>query len=333
MRSRRVLFFVLKVLLSAGLLYVLLRGGQLGRVVAETRGRFHLLPFVVGLLAFAVSNILGGCQWNLLLRAQGIHIGFKRAIILYYVGLFFSNFLPANIGGDVMKVVDVYRSSGKGGGAVAATLIDRATGLAMLALMACVAAVPTYSVLGGEPFLLLIPLFFLFFLGGALMILSRRAAAWSLRMIGRLPVRWFRVKAESIVAAIFQYRATRRTLLAALLIALPVQTLRILVHYFAARSIGIDAPAVYFFLFIPIVAVFIALPISINGIGVRETLGVFLYAMIGIQQELAFSISFLAYIIGVLVSLAGGFFFVARSGVVRAGAPPTVPLKADGESR
>ncbi|MBN1826784.1 MAG: flippase-like domain-containing protein [Candidatus Eisenbacteria bacterium] len=331
-RAKRSLFFLAKTVLSVGLLYWLLSGGMLGRVIAETRDRFHPIPFAIGLLSFAVSNILGGCQWNLLLRAQGIRIGWRKAISLYYVGLFFSNFLPANIGGDVIKVVDVYRSTGRGGGAVAATMVDRAAGLAVLTILAAVAVVPTLSVLGREPFLILVPVLLVLFLGAGLMMLSRRVSRLTLRAAGHIPFLWVRKKTESVLTALFLYRDQRGALFRALAIALPVQTLRIGVHYLAARSIGIEAPAVYFFLFIPLIAVFIALPISINGLGVRESLGVYLYARIGIPQELAFSISFLAYLIGVVVSLLGGGIFLLRSGVPKkAGSVPV--LQRDDRSR
>lgn len=313
-RPRSILLNVGKGLISLLLLWWLLRGEMLGRVVEVTTHRFHLTPFLLGLGAFALSNLLGGLQWNILLRAQGIHIPLRRAISLYFVGLFFSNFLPANLGGDVVKVVDLYRSTGKGGGAVAATLMDRAAGLGVLSLMACLAGAFSWSLFGGEPFLLFLPLFFLFFAGGGLLVLSNRMVQLMQRLVTLFPIRVVREKVNSLLSALFTYRHNKRALLLALLIAIPVQTLRIGVHYLAARSIGVEASPLYFFLFIPIIAVFIALPLSINGLGIREGLGVYFYGLIGINKELAFSISFLAYIIGVVVSLAGGILFVIRPG-------------------
>lgn len=332
-KARKILLILVKITISAGLLYWLLRGGMLERVLEETRSNFNPVYFFLGLAAFALSNVLGGCQWNVLLRAQGIRIPWGRAISLYYVGLFFSNFLPANIGGDVVKVVDVYRSTGNGGGAVAATVIDRAIGLALLTILATLSGFFTFQTLGNVPFLLVVPALFLVFLAATLMILSRRVARLVLRLIGMVPFQWVRLKAESVMQAVFQYRGERRALGIALLIALPVQTLRIGVHLLAARAIGVDASAIYFFLFIPIIAVFIALPISINGLGIRESLGVFLYATIGIPQELAFTISFFAYAIGVVVSLCGGGIFILRSGLPKRRMESTPHLKESGESR
>lgn len=312
-RWRRPLFFAGKALLSVFLIWLLLRGGTWERVVELARNRFYVGPCIVALVAFAVSNVLGGVQWNILLRAQGISIGLPRAISLYFVGLFFSNFLPANIGGDVVKIVDVYRSTGRGGSVVAATMMDRAIGLATLAAMSCAAGGFLLPEIGLRPVLLLLPLFFLFFVGLCLMFLSRRASALLLKIAARLPFESVRKKAESILAAVLQYRARRRALVEALLVSIPVQALRILVHYWAALALGVSAPAVAFFLFIPMVAVLIALPISINGIGVREWFSVLFFAMVGMDREKAFSISFLAFLIGVAVSLIGGILFVARS--------------------
>lgn len=332
-RGKKTLLFVAKIVMSGGLLYLLLRGGNFGRAIDLMRERFHLFPFVVGLVAFALSNVLGGIQWNILLRAQSVRIGVGRAISLYFVGLFFSNFLPANIGGDVVKAVNVYRRTGRGGGVVAATLMDRAIGLAMLAFLACVAGPLALPVIGMQPILILLPLFFLFFVVCGLMIMSRRVGSLLLRMTARIPFRFVREKGETVLRAILEYRDRRREIFTAFLVAFPVQSLRILVHFFAAKAIGIDASALYFFLFIPIIAVFIALPISINGIGIREGFGVLLYATIGIGQGEAISISFLAYMIGVAVSLAGGVFFITGSLQLRNEIPSSASLREETESR
>ncbi|MBM3320114.1 MAG: flippase-like domain-containing protein [Candidatus Eisenbacteria bacterium] len=330
--ARRALLFLAKAVFSFLLLYLLLRGGTWERVVALARENFLAGPLVVALVAFAISNVLGGLQWHILLRGQGIRIGFSRAVNLYFVGLFFSNFLPANIGGDVVKIVDVYRSTGRGGGAVAATMMDRAIGLATLAAMSCAAGAAVLPALGPRPVLLLVPLFFLFFVGLCLMFLSRRVGALLLKLVRLLPAASVRTKGESILAAVIQYREKRRALIDALAVSIPVQALRILVHYWAALSLGIHVPPVYFFLFIPMIAVLIALPISINGIGVREGFTVLFFAMAGIDREQAFSISFLAFLVGVAVSLAGGVLYLVRTFQKGPRGGRGAGLRGDGES-
>ena len=53
-------------------------------------------------------------------------------------------------------------------------------------------------------------------------------------------------------------------------------------------------------------------PITINGLGIREGLGILLLAQAGINRADAFTIEFLTYLVSVSVSLLGLVFFIAR---------------------
>jgi hypothetical protein len=55
-------------------------------------------------------------------------------------------------------------------------------------------------------------------------------------------------------------------------------------------------------------------PITINGLGIREGLGILLFAEAGILAADAFVIEFGTYLISVAVSLLGFAFFLARRG-------------------
>ncbi|HEU5311746.1 MAG TPA: lysylphosphatidylglycerol synthase transmembrane domain-containing protein, partial [Candidatus Eisenbacteria bacterium] len=55
-----------------------------------------LLLLSAGLLFF--SNLVGSWLWARLLRAMGVQIPYRKAASYYFVGLFFNNFLPSNIG-------------------------------------------------------------------------------------------------------------------------------------------------------------------------------------------------------------------------------------------
>jgi hypothetical protein len=52
-------------------------------------------------------------------------------------------------------------------------------------------------------------------------------------------------------------------------------------------------------------------PITINGLGIREGLGILLFAEAGIVRTDAFVMEFATYIISVVVSLLGFVFFIA----------------------
>ena len=92
-------------------------------------------------LVFALSTLLGGWQWTLILRRAELGVRPARLQAIYWVGLFFNNFLPGNVGGDLVKVSDVAVNTGQVARAVAGTLLDRMLGLSALVCVAIGAAV------------------------------------------------------------------------------------------------------------------------------------------------------------------------------------------------
>jgi uncharacterized protein (TIRG00374 family) len=301
----------LRVAVSGLLFALILWKIDLGTVAGQF-GRLRWSHVVWATALFAYSNVLGAVQWDLLLKAQGIRLSFRRVVSLYFVGLYFSNFLPANLGGDVVRVYDVHRSGGHTGGAVAATFFDRLFGLVALALLALAAAlclpralehrVVAWSGVGLAAILACV-------LG---VVFSRRLARRLERVLRPLGFRGLGEKLRAVYDSAYAYRSRTGLLWGVTGIALVVQVMRVLVHYEVARALGIAVPMPYFFLFIPLIAILIALPVSINGIGVREGAGILLFGHVGVARAEAFSMGFLAYLVGVAVSLVGGVLFAVR---------------------
>ena len=67
-----------------------------------------------------------------------------------------------------------------------------------------------------------------------------------------------------------------------------------------------------FFVFVPLLGLAMVPPITVNGLGVREGLGILLFAQAGIGRTDAFAIEFLTYLVSVLISLIGVFYFIGR---------------------
>jgi hypothetical protein len=88
-----------------------------------------------------------------------------------------------------------------------------------------------------------------------------------------------------------------------------IQGLRIATHIFSAAAFGIltQGNFVYFFIFIPVIALLMIVPLPF---GIRETFGGHLFALTGIQQQSAFLMQFMATFLGVVGSLWGGVEFL-----------------------
>jgi uncharacterized protein (TIRG00374 family) len=309
--GRAWLVFAAKIVFSVALLaFVISRIplDQLAETLAQARPEWLAAAF----LMLLVSNILGAWQWNRLMRAVAIEIPFWKVLAYYHVGLFFNNFLPANVGGDIARVMDAARYGSGKTHALSTVLLDRLIGTVALAGLAVVTTVPAidrfhlgavYLALVGF-FVLSVSVLWLVFRPG---LLPRLEGLLSRVGLGRL-----RGALDDLAARLQVFRGQRRLLLALLALAVVVQVMRVGVHVCVARALGLSVAIPYFFLFVPLLAVIVSLPISLNGIGVREGAGVVLFGLVGVDRAPAFSLQFTTYLVAVAVSLLGGLVFLVR---------------------
>lgn len=314
MSSKRALLQVLKVVVSLGLILFLLSRispERLTSVIAETRP----LDLAVALVVFFISGLLGSFQWHLLLKAGGIVLPFPRTFRLYFVGLFFNNFLPANVGGDAMKIYDVSRIGNDPHRVFAITLLDRIIGITGLCLLAIAASISLY----GRGNIQSLNVYMLIFAGCITPVialaLNRRLSGMVKRLFGMISWWGLGERFQAVFEHLGSFRRLRFLLVRLTLLAVGVQFMRVLTHVAVGRSLGIPlSPETVqsFFVFIPLLGLLMALPISINGLGVREGMGVVLFTQIGLLAERALLVEFMTYVIMVVVSLVGGIFFLQR---------------------
>lgn len=302
---------LLRLVVSAGLIAILFWKLDAAVVLRQWRD-IRPGPFGLAVLLLAASNLVGSLQWHNLLRAQDLRPRTVNVIGSYHVGLFFSNFLPGHYGGDALRVFDMYRETGEAYRALAATFVDRLLGLVSLCLLA-LAVAPTF-LRHGETMELAALGVACAALAAVVLVFSSRRVARPLAMFLRPFSAGLVERVRSGYDAVHLYRRRPRALGCALCLSLLVQCLRVLVHYETALAVNVHTSVTNFFLLVPIIAILIAVPISLNGIGVREGAGVLFFRHVGVETEAAFALLFLAYIAGVLVSLPGGLIFALRRG-------------------
>lgn len=303
---------VLRLLVSLALLIWLgtqLRGGfeQLRAV-----DPWSLVPAAV---VFTLSTILGAWQWILILRRAGVEATTARLHGLYWMGLFFNNFLPSSVGGDVVKVADLAVSTGRVARPVAGTVLDRMLGLSALVLLAFVAG----GVLGGRtpaglPWwaltVLTVPVLAL-----SLAILSGRLGRLLVMVRDRIHRGPARSRLRSLLDELQAYRAHPGFVLRLGALALVVQALRVATHVLVAGAMGIPIDPVrilQLYVLVPVLGVAMLLPLSFNGLGVREFVATRLMPQIGIDAEAALALQLTTYLVQLAVSLVGGVVFTVR---------------------
>lgn len=302
---------LLKLLVSAALLGVLFSRVPFGEVLALfARGNLALV--LLALLLFLASIVGSAFQWGLFLSAQGIRLPLAKRLDFYLVGLFFNNFLPANLGGDVVKVVHVAREGGSRGGAVVATLMDRAVGLLVLLAAGTGAAwvmgdrlpFPEFR----EPLYLATAAVLLAFAT----VFSRRLLRLAAGIAERIPWAPLAALGRRLLEHLARFQADRRAFLVSLAVSAGIQALRIGVHYVCALALGVSLSPLLFVLVVPAIAIAVTLPISLGGFGIREGLGVLLFGRVGVGAREALAFELLSHIVAVAVSAAGGILFALR---------------------
>ncbi len=302
---------ILKLVVSGGLLAYLITQSDLD-TFADAVHDANVSLFVLAIGFFVLSNALGAGQWYLLLRAQRLAISFRQAAVFYWVGVFFNNVLLGNIGGDALRIYDIRRLTGNSTGGAAATVMDRFVGL----FSTCLLALTAWALIAEVRIVGIVTVLGPVWIGLSVVLaagLSRRFGQRLQSLANRfLPERGAQIFAE-VRQSVFVYRERKQLLLLAWVISLGVQFSRVLVYWTAGLAVGLDMDTLpYFIGFQPLAAVIAALPISIGGLGVRESVLVELFGQVGIVQSQAFALSLLGYAAGIAASLFGGVAFVLR---------------------
>ncbi|MDP6039500.1 MAG: lysylphosphatidylglycerol synthase transmembrane domain-containing protein [Candidatus Latescibacteria bacterium] len=295
---------------SFGLIFLFLQSVDWQDIVSAA-ATADLWMLIAAVFFFVMSNCLGAVQWRALLRMQEITLPFGQVLLLYFVGVFFNNFMVGNIGGDAVRIYDLKRLTGKGVSGFAATFLDRFIGLFTLSCFSVVAFVLTPALWTPG---LITPIAVLGL--GLLSILcfgfSRRLSGWVVQVCERVLPQGVAKLVRDIRESFLLYRHAYGMLGKVGIIACGVQLCRVAVYFCVGIALGQAVAFVHYMIFIPLIAIVAAVPISFGGLGVRENMGALLLGRVGVEPATALTLMFLGYLAGILASLIGGAAFVAR---------------------
>ena len=300
---------LLRAAISLLLLAVLLTRIDLSQL-ADTLGGVSFGMLAVAVVVFLICNMVNIYKWRLIIRTQGPRISYFYLTTLYYMGLFFNNFLPTNIGGDVVKIWKLSRVTGQGHDALSSVVIDRAGSTLGILLLAVVPALFRLSLLGPRVAGAIFAMFLVAVLLVAFLSSERAVLRLGRFRLFRIDPFGLRRHLKSFYYSLYQFRDHKLTLVMVMLWSLIYQALHVLTVYFVALALGIDLPMIYYFLFIPVVMAVALIPLSLNGLGMREGAWVLLFGQVGLSSAEAFSMSILSFLVVSVVSLAGGVFYL-----------------------
>jgi uncharacterized protein (TIRG00374 family) len=308
-RTRKILIFLAKLTVSGVLIGFLLKRMSLEEIRQAVENP-HWGWLTASFAVYGLSAFGGALQWSWILKVAGITAPSREIQRLYFIGQFFNNFLPANIGGDAYKIVDLGRKEGRPHGVFCATLLDRLIGLGALTSLGVL--VMTAASVAGIPLpnsvLVLIPVMVIIVIILAFL-LSRRIGTQLPGLFRWLKMAKLAVQLEKITTEFGLYRPKVRWLNGIFLFSLTVQLLRLATHLLVALGLGYSLgwdQALQLLVLIPLLAISLTLPITINGIGLRESLSATLLTKASLGEGQAVAMEGVAYLVQVVFSLQGG---------------------------
>lgn len=318
--KQRILTLV-KILATLAIIVFLLTRIDLASM-AQSVARANVPLLLLALALYFLAIFLGVVKWLLLVRAQGMDASFGQLVVYSFVGLFFGNLLPSNVGGDVVRAYGLVRATNRAEAAAISVLVDRLVGLtAFLGMAVVMAALAAFVLVRGaeiEQIEMATVIAATVFIFASALLFSNRVAQkfkWVFDWKFLAPVRPI---AQRIFHALQVYRHSYRALAFNFAISALIVVVTTLVWFAVARSLGITTSIFYFFLFNPLIGFVLLIPISFNGLGPKEATAVFFFALVGVPSELAFAMSLLFHVIIVLTSLPGGIMWARE----RSLAPP-----------
>jgi uncharacterized protein (TIRG00374 family) len=303
----------LKIAVSGGLLYLLFRGMDF-KTFWETVSSVSYGTMLVILLLLLSIQTLSTLRWHIIL-SKDYKMPFSRLFSTYFIGMYFNNFLPTLVGGDLVKAYYIYRETGKGGVSMASIFLDRYSGFTALMTITAVATISGYTLIKGSSILWLLLILLGSFAAMSLIIWIDLLHGWAMRILTRLKLFGINRKIDSFYRALMGYKGEWAILLKAFSLSLIIQGSVITGYYILARAIGMDMPLNYFFFFVPLATVVAMVPLSLAGLGIREGAFVFLFAKAGGSSAEAMSISLLFFFSMLVISLIGGVEYLRRGSI------------------
>ena len=312
-QKNRLFFLVIKLSISVVFIYLILRGTELREIWSAINTANLSLVLVAFLLHF-VGYYISALRWRLLLKTQGVKSTVSFLMQSYMVSSFASNLLPSIVGGDAIRVYDSWRLGKNKAISLAVVFVDRFLGLVALMFFAFGGLFFADQLTASLP---LLPLWMALGFLGMLLILwtiffpSTQMLNWleNIRIPG-----WKKLQHafDKIVTAFLGFKGQKEALLTSLWLSILLQTNVVLDYFLIAKALNLDISLANFFLIIPLAIFIMMLPISINGIGLRESVFVFFFSAFGIVKFQAIAFAWLAYGLVILQGLLGGIVYAVR---------------------
>ena len=264
---------------------------------------FNIFHFFIILVVALLSNLSGNYSWVYIVWCERRDILLYDLFASYWKGLFYNQLLPTGIGGDLIKGVDIISKYKNSYFFISSIFLDRLINFLLLQLMGIIAFLIYFNQwLFLIYFVILFTLFIIISLFFYKLFLLKFIKKYRTR---RKTYQKF-TKAFILLKVLLK---KKKKLLLVLFYAFISQFLKIFVTYLLGQSFKMNYEFIVSVFAVPIQATFALIPISINGIGLREYSNTLFEHSVPINLQDLSVVSLIGYFIYSLASLPALYYF------------------------
>ena len=274
--------------------------------------------FVLAFLAIQITVATSIWKWRMLIQSsekklRNDQISPTYLGKLYYIGLFFNNFMLGSVGGDVVRIFYLGKKTGVAT-ATTSVLFERITaGFALVGIVLISALFMDQS----RPYLisLLILIIIAVVLYIIIKLFMKKVTVTERDSSSQSKLSILMVKGKQAIIGIGDTAKNYRNegwqwWGMIFLLSFLFQVGMAWINDLLFRSFGIEVSFLHLLVIITLISVITMIPVSLNGLGVREASYVLFFQSIGVPEGIALSVSLLFFILVTISSLIGGLFWL-----------------------
>jgi uncharacterized protein (TIRG00374 family) len=306
--KQKILPFI-KIAITAILFFLIFRNidfGSFGATLRNARPGILIAAFIL----LWIQQFVCIFRWRMLIRPLMPAPSLKSLLGIYFIGLFFNLTLPTLVGGDVVKIYYVGKHSNSYSHSFAATFLDRDAGMLAMLIIACAGVLFHPVSVPGVAVEIIVWGAFAAFIVGNICLFAPKCHRVMTVLFERLHLAKLSMKMDRVSNVFHIIGKEKSILLAALLLSFLNQLLVIIVVWITAHGLRLQIPFSYFLIFVPVITLISMIPISLNGMGLREYAFLSLFTAIGVLPESCIALGLLTSLLIILSSLPGGIVYI-----------------------
>ncbi len=313
LRNKKLLKYLIKISVSIVLFYIIIKDVDFETIINSIQSaKWEVL--VIAFSLHFVGFYLSALRWRLLLTTQGVKPQVSYLIRSNLIATFFNQFLPSTIGGDSVRAYDSWRLGKNKANAISVIFIDRFLGILVLLLFASI------TVFFADPITSKVPFLHVWIIGSGLLALFAILFMFFpnkkiFEPLNKIPISFVKKINQKILKladSFWQFRNHKKVLFKAFLISIFLQANVVLYYYLISHSLIFGISFVYFFLMVPLSIFIMMLPISINGIGLRENIFFLFLSNFSIHASDAIAFAWIEFLFIIVLGLIGGLVYAFR---------------------